>query len=446
MLPIDRFPLITADGARGLRRVLEHPHAPRFTHSGMNRVTRAGLHRVRDFAAELHSAPPRWLPGEIPAWLTDFVTECYCAVPFYRRYGPPPRTLSAVEGFTDIPTTARADLQREPWAFVPDSQSLDGLLVYNTSGITGHPLDILTNADTLALYVPLLQAALATRGVTLAGGPERVSLALVCAQKQTYTFASSLAVLGQASFVKVNLKPADWRDPADRVRFLDDLAPEAFTGDPLAFAELLRLPLTARPKALVSTAMTLTPGLHRALEERFDCPVLNVISLNETGPLAVDVLGAHQLLQPHLFVEILNDEGTPCLPGERGEVTVSGGFNPFLPLLRYRTGDYARLDFRGAMPLLVDFEGRAPVVFRAHDGRPINNIDVSIALRPLPIAQFALHQFADGALRLRVHSAGVDEAQLREAVWALFGAEQPLTIEALSASGEKVIQYSSESL
>lgn len=462
MLPTDRFPLITEQGHRLLRRLEEHPHAPRYTHRGYNRLTAEGLRRVRAFADELKTAPPGWQHGEVPAWLAELVEHCYREVLLYRRHGPPPAN------FFDAPTAARSDLNREPWAFVPDSQSLDDLIIYNTSGTTGHPLDILTHPDTLALYIPLLQAALAAHNISLQGGPERIAIALVCFQKRTYTYAAVSAALDQAGFVKVNLSSDEWRDPGDRARFLDDLQAEVYTGDPISFVELAKLPLAARPKALVSTAMTLTPGLRQSLEDHFGCPVLDVYSMNEAGPIGVaaprggqhaNVLAgavstrqraapskaveSYTLLQPRLYVEILNGDGTPCEPGRRGEVTLSGGFNPFLPLLRYRTGDFAALEFRGRQPILIGLEGRPPVTFRAADGRPINNVDVSIALRPFAIAQFNLHQFAGGSLRLRLRPPGPEREAIRQALLGLFGAGQQLAIEELPAE-DKLIQYTSD--
>ncbi len=437
MFPVDRFPLITERGLRLLRRLEEHPHAPRYTHRGYNRLTAEGLRRARAFADELKTASPGWQHGEVPAWLSEFVERCYREVPAYRRHGPPPAN------FFDTPTADRSDLNREPWAFVPDSQTLDDLIIYNTSGTTGHPLDILTRPDTLALYIPLLQAALAAHNIALDGGPERVAIALVCFQKRTYTYATVSAALDQAGFVKVNLSPDEWRDPGDRARFLDDLQAEVYTGDPIAFAELAKLPLAARPKALVSTAMTLTPGLRQSLEDHFGCPVLDVYSMNESGPVAMRVDYGYRLLQPRLYVEILDPDGGLCEPGKRGEVTLSGGFNPFLPLLRYRTGDFAALEFRGRQPILIGLEGRPPVTFRAADGRPINNVDVSIALRPFAIAQFNLHQFADGSLRFRLRAPNTERDDIGKALLGLFGASQQLTIEDLAAEG-KLIQYTSE--
>lgn len=444
----DRFPLMTDAGERRLRWLTEHPHAPRFTHPGCERLDAQALQSLRAFERELGIAP-RWAHGEIPMWLEDFVARGCRDVPFYRRQGLP------TASFFDLPTTERADLNREPWSFVPDTQLLDGLLVYNTSGATGHPLSVLSQPETVAKYMPLLRAALATRGVTLEGGPERVAVILVCFQKWTFTYAAVSAFLDQAGFAKLNLYPAEWRNPDDRAAFLDDCDPEVYTGDPYAFAELARLPLRARPKALVSTAMALHPGLRQKLEARFACPVLDVYSMNESGPIASENPRSHtkehereyRFLQPKLYVEILDPDGAPCPPGTRGEITLSGGFNPFLPLLRYRTGDYASLEFRADGPVLVGLEGRPIVTFRTRDGRPLNNVDVNWALRPFPIAQYALHQAADGSLTLRVRGSSVGEATLREALLRLFGPDQPLAIELdapLASTTDKLVSYTSE--
>ena len=54
----------------------------------------------------------------------------------------------------------------------------------------------------------------------------------------------------------------------------------------------------------------------------------------------------------------------PCRLGVRGEITLTGGRNPFLPLLRYRTGDFASLDTINGHRVLLGLEGREPVEYR----------------------------------------------------------------------------------
>jgi phenylacetate-coenzyme A ligase PaaK-like adenylate-forming protein len=443
-----RFPLLSEAGRQRLRWLEEHPQAPRFNHLGVDRLTAAGAERVAAFERDLRSGPRGWPAGTPPRWVTEFAAFCCREVPAYRDADPPAH-------FHDLPTSDRSDLSRAPWAFVPDSQPLEGLIVFQTSGATGHPLNIITHPEVLAHYWPLLRAALDDYGVALEpardDGPP-VSVLVVCYQATTYTYAALSAYLNQAGLTKINLLPADWRDPADRASFLDACQPGVYTGDPVSLAELARLPLATRPHALVSTSMALLPGLRDSLAARFGCPVVDVYSMNEAGPIAVAapsgvVEGSgHWLLSHRLYVEVLDLAGAPCPPGERGEITLTGGFNPFLPLLRYRTGDFASLDTSDPRRLrLVGLEGRAPIIFTAADGRPINNIDVTAALKRLALPQYNLHQQLDGSLRLRVAAGAVEEAALRATVLSVFGAQMPLLIEPLDPAAEgKVMQYSRE--
>jgi phenylacetate-CoA ligase len=143
-------------------------------------------------------------------------------------------------------------------------------------------------------------------------------------------------------------------------------------------------------------------------------------------------------------VEILDDAGRPLKPGERGEVTLTGGFNFCLPLLRYRTGDYASLAFRGGAPLLVGLEGRPPVRFRTMTGEWLNNIEVTHALQRFAISQFTLHQNRDSALQLRLAGSGLPTDAMQRCLLELFGHGQPLTVETVARFEGKVVQYTSD--
>lgn len=168
--------------------------------------------------------------------------------------------------------------------------------------------------------------------------------------------------------------------------------------------------------------------------------------MNEAGPVAAfdPTRGGHVLLQHRLLVEVLDERGQALPRGERGEVTLTGGFNFCLPLLRYRTGDFAALEQVGGEPVLVGLDGRAPVRFRTPSGEWLNNIEITHALRSFELRQFHLHQAADGTLRLRVLDVSGLERELSEALRALFGPGQRLEVSELGAVQGKLLQYSSE--
>ena len=131
--------------------------------------------------------------------------------------------------------------------------------------------------------------------------------------------------------------------------------------------------------------------------DRFGCPVIDLYSMNESGPLAArDPGGAWRWLRPDILLELLGPDDLPVADGARGEITLTGGNNPYLPLLRYRTGDFASVSRSPEAMTLIDLEGRPPVLFHTPDGRIINTIDVSIAMKQHALSQFTLHQRRDG--------------------------------------------------
>jgi phenylacetate-CoA ligase len=169
------------------------------------------------------------------------------------------------------------------------------------------------------------------------------------------------------------------------------------TGDPISFAEMMARDLPASPLALVTTSVAMSPELKRRLSARYQAPVIDWYSLVETGPLGYGCpLGHGYHVLPHdVHVEVLRPDGGWAGPGERGEVAVTGGRNVFFPLLRYRTGDFGRIDHEPCpcgdpMPRLLELEGRVPVLFRSSDGTPVSTVDLSRLLREFPLL---LHEF-----------------------------------------------------
>jgi phenylacetate-CoA ligase len=436
---LDRYPTLGAAGRGMLARLRDHPRGPVYRNQSGNRLTAPDVERLRAFEAEVMAARIDWTHDAPPAWLPGFIERCHREVPHWRGRGSPPERIE------DVAPISRADLGADVAAFVPNTVPLDRLINFRTSGTTGHPLLVASHPVVAASYLAFHKRASRRFGVTLRAGPGDVGVVLLGMQRTCFTYVSVTPTMGEAGLAKINLHPADWRDPADRAAYIDDLRPEVIAGDPISFAELLELPLEWRPRAVLCTSMTLLPGLRARLEGRFACPILDLYSLNEAGPVAVfdPAVGGHVLLQDRLFVEILDEDGQRLPPGVPGEITLTGGFNWCLPLLRYRTGDHAALDCSGPEPVLRGLSGRPPVRYRAADGSWFNNIEITHAFRDLALPQWSLHQAADGGLVLR-HAAGPEQdPAVREALARLLG-PLPLAVEPLPRDGTKLVQYTSD--
>ena len=436
----DRFPLLSEAGRRMLDFLREHPNAPIYRNHSGHRLDAADLIHVRQEEATVLATEIGWPIGGRPDWLTDFIADCRKHVPQYATYEPTNR-------FENLPTISRAHLGDDVTAFVPDHIAIERLINFQTSGTTGHPLNVPSHPRVAAGYLAYHKRALRRFDIHLTAGRGQVGVVLLGFQLTCFTYVSVTPSMDEAGLAKINLHPNDWKSPSDRALYLAELAPEVIAGDPLSFTELLEIAPTLRPKVLLSTSMTLLPGLRERLSSTFECPVLDLYSLNEAGPVAVfdPALGGHVLLQPRMYVEILDTAGQPVAPGERGEVTLTGGFNFCLPLLRYRTGDFASIDFVRGEPVLRDLEGRAFVRFQRPDGVWLNNIDVTHVLRPLTISRFSLHQRADSTFEFSVEGPDAAIHEAHDALIRLFGSAAQIESSPFkTGSSEKTLQYSSD--
>lgn len=468
----ERHPLLTGAGWERHRYLREHPHAPRWTTETGDRLTAGELAGVERFRAALWEGrfprPPGWIPPPILEWLE----ERHPRIPWLRRRLPPGWLTPGGEGgaelgegvaqaWAGLPTTSRETLATTPELLVPDDLPLERMIIYRTAGTTGHPLLVPHHPEAVSCYPVLLAFALGRWGIHPDWTASPAGCILVGAQSHTVTCAAVLAAWGGCGFAKINLHPEQWRDPADRSRFLADLDPPLITGDPLSLAQLLQLDPPIRPRALVSTAVALNPVLRQRLEERFGCPVIQWYSLTETGPIGYGCpRGEGYHLLPHdLHLEVLDSGGGVLPPGERGEITVSGGRNPFVPLVRYRTGDWGSVDHRPCgcgdpMPRIRGLEGRQPVRFRDAAGGEVNSVDLARLLREFPLLQHHCMQRRDHSLVVRLRPitpGGVDVAVVRERLRTLLGAGMAVEVVEDGSLGErgaggKITAFASELL
>jgi phenylacetate-CoA ligase len=391
----------------GLRRVLEHPHAPRYNRTMGDRVGEAELAALEGFRRALRELPKEhaWAPsGAICDWIEGLRGRLYALDAL-------PRGFDARRDFDELPTTSRDDLAQRLVDWVPRDLELDPAIVYSTSATTGHAVIIPSHPTAMTPNLAHLEALAELHGVALApeeGVPFATNLSC---QRRTYVFATTMSGWAGAVFAKLNLAEHDWAGgAASREAFVRELAPAFVSSEPKSLSEALRLELPFRPRMVVSSAVRLEPRFATELGRAWGAAVVDLYSTTETGPIAATVPGidGHVVLVPDLFVECVDARGERVRDGERGEIAVTGGRNPYLPLVRYRTGDHGRLTTT-TLPdgryvrVIRDLEGRAPIAFVAEDGGVVGSVDIARRIRPLaPFVQHALHQRADRSVELRL--------------------------------------------
>lgn len=425
-----RNPLITPDGYQRLRTILEHPAAPVWNYQVGDRLRSEDLPEVARFREQLQTGMPVY--GQLPSQsVLAHLEERRQQVPLFQSHLPEGYNLQRDWGY--IPTMQRADLVHRLEEMVPLDADLSRLIVYDTSGVSGHAILVPHHPCAMAKYHPLLEHILEQYGIRLAFSDQVTACLNVGCQVSTVTFGNVFSVWNQAGFAKVNLHERVWEQEKAQ-RFFADTAPLFLTGDPLGFGQMAAWGIETRPAAMISTAVSLTPELKRRLEAQYYCPLIDLYSSTETGPLAFSAPDGDGMLlmAPDLFMEIVDSDGRPLKEGEFGEICVSGGRNPFLPLLRYRTGDFGRLVAdRLGQPRLQDLQARQPVSFLADDGAVISMVDVARIIREWPLVQHEFVQQADRSCLLTIQPlAGypVDTECLSRKLGELFGQTVRITV------------------
>lgn len=131
-----------------------------------------------------------------------------------------------------------------------------------------------------------------------------------------------------------------------------------------------------RPVGIVSSAETLDEEMRQVIEAGFGCPVYNRYGSREFANIAqqCEQGGGLHVLDSRIHVEILRPDGTPCEPGESGEIVVTDLINGVMPFIRYRTGDIGTLAAEPcacgrALPLLAKVEGRTSEIIVGKNGK-----------------------------------------------------------------------------
>jgi len=133
-----------------------------------------------------------------------------------------------------------------------------------------------------------------------------------------------------------------------QLRWLEQQQPEYLMTYPSIAAELAKLVIAggnrlSQLREVRTLGEVLTPEARELCGQAWAVPVTDVYSAEEVGYIALQCPehDHYHLQEEGVFVEILDERGEPCAPGQLGRVVVTSLHNFAMPLIRYELGDYA---------------------------------------------------------------------------------------------------------
>ena len=181
----------------------------------------------------------------------------------------------------------------------------------------------------------------------------------------------------------------------------------------------------------------LSEELHQLCRDTWGVKIVDSYSAQETGYLAIQCPeeGAYHVQAETVLLEVIDNAGRPCAPGEVGEVVVTPLHNFAMPMLRYAVGDLAELGEpcpcgRG-LPVLKRILGRVRDMLVYPDGRKAwAQLGTTQFTRFAGLRQFQVVQHAVDHLEIQLVAdaelSPQDEAELREVVQRRSGHAFPI--------------------
>jgi phenylacetate-CoA ligase len=392
--------------------------APRGQPAGIGWPVLQPLSEARALALQYQLEESQWWPAE--RLLANQLRQAQSllrhaceTVPFYRdRLAEvaflPPGGLD-MEGFRRIPLLTRDEIQaagdrlastRLPPGHAPTARA-------TTSGSSGRPIHFLATDVTSTMLAALTMRGhlwhkrdLALKNLSLR--PPRANMP----EGRPGRWAS-LARTGPGLIV-------DMRRPMPETfeRFIAEDPAYLQSHPNVIVGLLLRSRETGiKPKSLRearSYGECVDPWMRELCAEVWGVPLVDQYSTEEFGPLALQCPEGTDLhLQAeNALVEVLDDAGRPCGPGQRGRVAVTGLNNFATPFIRSVIGDIAEVGppcacGRG-LPVLTRVLGRERSMLRLPDGRRVFPDPYREFARFPAIRQWQITQESPHRLRLRL--------------------------------------------
>ena len=382
---------------------------------------------------------------------------CFEHVPYYRDHWSSQEIAAAIAGeVTELPLLEKNVLRLNSRVFWREDTDPFPKLIFHTSGTTGTPIATRFTLSEFRKSLAIREA----RSVNWAGTSFKEARATFSGRmvepdpnSDDHIYRYN-AVEKQVYFSAFHLKPST------AYRYVDALYKHKviwMTGYAVSFFLLGRFildqGLKVPPlKAIITTSEKLTPDMRAVMEQAYGCRVYEEYSTVESALFASECEHGRLHISPDVgIVEILRPDGTPCEPGEVGEVVATCLFRSYQPLIRFRLGDLAAWDPEPCpcgrqMPVIKEVVGRIEDVVTGPDGRQLVRFHGIFTNQPNiiegQIIQETLHDFVVKLVPTATFSID-DEKDVIARMHQRLGEDVHITIEKVtsiprSASGKFV--------
>lgn len=310
------------------------------------------------------------------------LSNCINYVPYYRSVWTEEQKTSALLGdLEELPLLEKEPIRNNPSDFVRDDIHPSHKVTSFTSGSTGTPIATIWTPSEVRDSLAVREVRSARwAGVSFNLPRATFSGRMVEPDPESkgpyYRYNS---VEKQVYFSAFHLKPNTAHFYVEALR---KHKIQWMTGYAVSFYLLakfiLEKNLDVPPlKAIITTSEKLTAEMRSMMEKAYHCRVFEEYSTVENALFASECEHGRLHVSPDVgIVEILRPDGSPCVPGEVGEVVATCLMRNYQPFIRYRLGDLAAWDegpcpCGRAMPVIKEVVGRIEDVVVGPDGREL---------------------------------------------------------------------------
>jgi len=350
--------------------------------------------------------------------------HCVKNVPYYRNF-----SLK----ISDYPLITKDIINKNFESFKAQNFSSDRFKSNSTSGSTGQNFHFFSDN-----YTDFNRHAFANIGAKWAGGGFGEKTFLLWGAERDLINKGIKSKLANSRFLFNTIKKSSYhlqkRDLVnDILPSLNSFNPKVLVGYPssLKFVSEYMIKSKITPnsglRGIISSGESLNTHQREIIEKAFQVKVFNRYGCRDVGPIAHECEthnGLH-VFSSHVYVEIINEKGQHCQPGQLGEIVVTDLDNYAFPFVRYKIGDIGvwsseKCNCGRDLPLLKSVMGRTfDLIIGTNGNRVPGNYFTLLRNKFKSIDQFQLVQNKIGEIELKLKLTSnnlIDETNLKRII------------------------------